>query len=203
MNQWAGGMRWSETEHGWLGLFKSLADGRVQCRYEMAFHDLSPEAAAVLVRGQLKEWGIHALSYVAANPELWPKDGEIGESIAETFSRSGLPMMRGSKDRINRWSRVRSWLDVRTWKRSDGSEFQSPSLVIHPDCSRLIRTLPTLIADSSNPDDVEETPDEYPAAGVSYYAMSRPLPFSMAEPELPPEAVGHLVNELRHDAEMA
>ncbi len=197
MNQWAGGMRWSQTEHGWLGLFKTLPDGRVHARYEMNFHDQSPENAALEIRANLRALGIHGLIYIAANPELWPKEGEHGESISETFSRAGLPMMRGSKDRINRWSRVRSWLEVKTWRRVDGSTFQSPSLVIHPDCSRLIRTLPTLVAASTDPDDIEETPDEYPAAGVSYYAMSRPMPLAPLEPELPDGAVGHLVNELR------
>ncbi len=200
-------MRWSHTEIGWMGFFRSLADGRVYLRHEITFKGLSPERAAKDITSKMREWKIERLTYIAAQPELWPKAGETGETVRETFSRAGLPMLRGSGDRRNRWSRLRSWLDMREWKTGetdrDGkpTTFQSPSLLIHPECVRLIRTLPTLVADTSDPDDVDETPEEYPAAGVSFYAMSRPLPFQAEGPILPDGAVGHLVNEMRAEAE--
>jgi len=71
-----------------------------------------------------------------------------------------------------------------------------PSLLVHPDCRYFLRTFPTLVSDDKHPDDIKETPDEYPAAGLGFYAMSRPAPWTPeAKPAPGPGTWGH---ELRH-----
>lgn len=186
-------MRWSYTSRAWIGFFAQLPDGRAYLRYELAFREKSPEQAAVIIKAKQREWNIEPM-YVAANPELWPeKKNSRGESISETFLRAGIRVIKGSGDRVNRWSRVRSWLDVKTWQNGE----QSPSLVIHPSCVVLLRTLPTLVSAKTDPDDIDATPDEYPAEGVGHYAMSRPMPSPDEEPELPVGAIGHSLRQLR------
>lgn len=198
--RWACGMRWSYTHRAWVGFFAQLPDGRAYLRHEMTFREKSPEYAAADILAKAKALDID-ITYIAANPELWPdkSKGATGEFVAETLSRAGLPMIRGTKDRVNRWSRLRSWLEVKSWPdpAKPSETITSPSLIIHPSCVVLLRTLPTLVSAKTDPDDIDETPDEYPAAGVSYYAMSRPMPSADDEPELPDGAIGHSLRELR------
>lgn len=193
-----GGLHWSFTNRAWCGLFVPLSDQRVLIRHELTWIRTTPEMAAKELKAFCASKN-YQLGYVVADPHLFPKPKGLGETVSETFSRSGIPMLKGDADRINGWSRVRSWLQPATML--DGS--LSPSLLIHADCKYLIRTLPTLVSATENPDDVDETPDEYPAKGVLYYVMSRPMPKLMDTPALPPDAIGHWVNELRQEAAMS
>ena len=193
---WAAGMHWSASSDAWCGLFHALPDGRVLLRHELTWLRTVPEVAALELRAFVKEQKI-TLAYVVADPKLFPKKKAKGETVSETFSRAGLPMMKGDDDPINGWSRVRSWLQPMA--RRDLPP--SPSLLIHSDCAYLIRTLPTLVSASENEDIVDDTPDSYPARGVMYYVMSRPMPTKDAVVELPKGAIGHELRELR--AELA
>jgi hypothetical protein len=185
----AGGMRWSYSARAWLGVFESLPNGRVLCARELTWLHKPPEAVAELLK-PLK------LSSVVAQPEIFPKADEIGETVSETLSRGGVPMQKGSSDRMACWSRLHSWLAIRDWP--DGT--RGPALLIDASCKRLIRTLPSLVRKETEPDDVEETPDEYAAMGVALYAMSRPSPWQKVEVKKPlnPLSGAYLWNELRN-----
>jgi hypothetical protein len=201
-----GGFAWSYTDTAWLGFFYTMRDGRVLLRHEMTWVGVTPEEAAPQIAKK-----IHALtlrsdgepiarfSYISADPKMFPKNTKSrGETVAETFQRGGVPLTRGDEDRINGWSRVRSWLQPML--REDGT--RTPSLVIHPDCGHILRTLPTLISDPKNADDIWESPDELPASGLRYYVMSRPMPTREQEVELPPGAIGHDLRKAREDARL-
>jgi hypothetical protein len=190
--KWVGGMHWSESSRAWLGFFRTLTDGRVLCRHEMTWLRATPENAARDIKAFCRERTI-ALSFVVAQPALFPTKQSRGETVSETFSRNGVPMVKGDSDRINGWSRMRSWLHPKPM--ADGTE--SPSLLIHADCTYLLRTLPVLVMNSDNPDDVDETPEEFPANGVRYFVMSRPMPNKTTPAELPEGAIGHELRSLR------
>ena len=198
---WAGGLRWSSVNRAWLGLCASMPDGRVLVRHELTWRGVTPETAAAETRRFCDLKHID-LAYVAADPRLFPQDDAHGETISETWSRAGVPLVCGDDDRLNGWSRVRSWLEPREWPHPEAPtrKIVQPGLIIHPDCQVLIRSLPMLVSQKKDPDDVEETPDEYPASGLRYYLMSRPSPLVEPEPELPPDAIGHWVKELREAA---
>jgi hypothetical protein len=190
---WAGGLHWSYTAVGWCGFFASLSNSRVLLRHELTWTGRTPEEAAEDIREACRRWQIDRLTYVAANPELWPSSDDGGETPSETFARLGVPMRKGHSDRVQRFSRVRSWLAVRDWP--DGT--RGPSLLIHTDAEHLLRTLPTLVASPTKPDDVHATPDEYPTSGLSYYAMSRPLPaMPVLRPQPGPGTWGHALRGL-------
>lgn len=197
MKHYAGGMRWSQSARAWLGLFTYLPDGRVGCGYELTWFNKTPEFAARSLVTFCVEKKI-ILDYVVAQPEIFPKDGEIGETVSETFTRAGVPMRKGSSDRLACWSRARSWLEPREWESG-----VFPSVWTHPDCKRLIRTIPVLVRSATEPDDVAETPDEYPAMGLALYAMSRPSPWKTTEEKKPldPLSGAFLWNELRNGAQ--
>ena len=169
---WAAALRWSMSERAWCGFFRSLQDGRILCRYELTWVGKSPELAATNLKAFCSDRRIFP-GYYVAQAAIFPKEREVGETVSETLSRAGLPMREGSKDRLACWARVRSWLEPRVWP--DGKT--SPALIVHEDCKFLIETLPTLVKSETEPDDVAEVPDEYPAMGLALYAMSRPSPW--------------------------
>jgi len=185
----AGGMRWSYSARAWLGVFESLPNGRTLCTRELTWLHKTPEDVAEQIAA-LK------LDYVVAQPEIFPKSHERGETVSETLSRAGVPMRKGSSDRLACWSRLHSWLHVRRWP--DGT--LGPALLIDASCKRLIRTLPSLVRDENEPDDVDETTDEYAAMGVAYYAMSRPSPWEKIEVKKKPHPLSgaYLWEQLRN-----
>lgn len=193
MIQWAAAMFWSYSARAWCGIFAHLPNNHAIVRHELTWITTPPERAAKDLAAFLKTRKIE-LSYLVAQPKIFPKPDEYGETVSETFSRAGIPMRRGHDDPIAGWQRVRSWLDV-----DDGV----PRLTIHRSCRQLLRTLPTLVSASSNPDDIDDVPDAYPARAVSYWAMSRPSAAEPDEPELPDGAIGHDVNELRNRLQTA
>jgi len=170
-----------------MGIFLGLPDGRQYLRYELTWKGESPEHAARDIRG-FRQLVVPALGSIYAQPALWPKEG--GPSIAAVFGDHGVTLRRANDDRINGWSRLRSWLQPRQY----GVEW-SPGLIIHPVCQRLIRTLPTLTAADGDPDDVADTPLAYPANAVRYFLQSCPPPW--LPPPVPAPGPGTWGHELR------
>jgi hypothetical protein len=194
---WSAGMRWAFTEPGWIGFFASMTDGRVMLRHELRLLRVSPEDAADRVIASLRDWGIPQLTYIATSADLFPSGKNSGETIAQTFQMAGLPMLSVPDDRLNGWQRLRSWLAIR---ESPEGTIAAPSLVIHESCKYFLRSLPSLISDEVNRDDVMSTPDEYPASGARFFVMSRPRPTLKDTPRFAPDAVGNLVEDMRRNA---
>ena len=192
--KWAAGLHWSYSSKAWCGFFATLTDGRVMCRHEMTWIRTPPEQAAKELKQFAKARNI-TLSSVVAQPEIFPKPSGRGETVSETFQRAGVPMRKGDGDRLNGWSRVRSWLQP--IEQANG--IVGPSLLIHADCKYLLRTLPALVSSTEDPDDVDESPEEFPANGVRYYVMSRPMPNELTPSELPEGAIGHDLRALREE----
>lgn len=166
-NQWVGGIRWSYSAKAWCGLAAVKSDGRIIVRHELTWRGVSPEQAAQDIKAKMRDEKIPSLVYLAGNPEMFPKANEPGPSTSETFLLAGIPMRRGSKDRINGWATLRAWLQPRPL----------PWLFFHSECKYLLRTLPTLIADDTEPDDIASTTDSYPAEGLMQMVMGRPVPW--------------------------
>lgn len=167
-----GALYWSQTEMAWCGIFLGLPDGRQYCRYELTWKGVAPEEAARDL-ASFRRLIVPSLGSIWAQPTLWPEAKDPGApSIAADFAAAGVFLRRGNEDRINGWSRVRSWLRPRTVHG-----VPTPALVIHPVCQRLIRTLPALVADATNPDDVAESPLAYPAHALRYFLMGQPPPW--------------------------
>jgi len=179
-----------------------LPDGRQLLRHEVTFQRQTPEQSAVTIKARLRELNI-TLAYVVANPTLWPQPGERGETVAETFLAAGVPVIRGTTDRVNGWARVRSLLVPQPWPvlTPGAAPIISPALLVHPDCAYFLRTFATVVASDEDPDSPEETPSLFPALALLYFAMSRPMPKPSADPPLPPGAIGHELRALRDELE--
>ena len=186
MTTWGACLHWSYATRAWLGFCQSLQGGRMLVRHELTFIRTAPEDAAKMILKRARELNI-PLTSVLAQPDLFPKEKHRGETISQTFAQHGVMLRPGDDDAINGWSRLRSWFQLR-----DGV----PAMQIDRACVHLLRTLPTIIADEKNPDDIQDTPDANPVKALRYYVMSRPQPWQRDPAEVPgPGTWGY---ELRH-----
>lgn len=106
-----------------------------------------------------------------ADPAMWSGDGHSGEDYAETFRKHKVVLTEADNDRVMGWGRLRHWL------RDAPDGF--PWLMFHPRCEVTIRTIPGLIRDKNDPDDVDTTGEDHPADCCRYGVMARPTPTIM------------------------
>ena len=113
------------------------------------------------------------IRYTVASPDIWAKHGATltgaggfeGESLAELFALSGMPLTPADNSRIAGWNRVRDFL-------ADAPDGR-PLWQCFSDCGNLIRQLPGLIFDQHNREDAADGDDHAPEA-LRYALMSRP-----------------------------
>lgn len=103
-----------------------------------------------------------------ADPSMWGKDGHTGEDYSETFMRNGVSLIKADNDRIMGWGRLRHWLRL----APDGL----PWLMIHPRCVTTIRSIPAVVRDKADPDDIDTKGDDHPVDTIRYGIMDRPTP---------------------------
>jgi len=172
------GMDWGFNAPGCVLWFACLPDGQLHVRWEYKFKGRSAEVVASEIKKITLALGIKKLRYVAADPAMWAKTGAgKGESIAETLVRKGLPMRKSDNDRFNGWNRVHEWLRL--------DERETPWLTVGPDCTYLVRTLPAMVSDDHDPEDIDTTKDDHAVDALRYGLMSRPSPTRLAGPPPP------------------
>lgn len=191
--QWFRCLDWGYNAPGVCYWVACLPDGRLYVRHEYTFRQTIAAEVSKEIRRQTQMLGAE-VRYTAADPSMFNKTGHIGESMAETFGKHGVPLKPANHDREIGWQRMRHWLQV----APDGK----PWLVIHPSCGYLIRTLPALVSDEHKPDDVDTTGDDHGADALRYGVMSRPAPtqFLEAKRVAGPGTAGALAAEAIRDA---
>lgn len=162
-------MDWGYNDPCCVLWFACAPDGRIYVyREEYARQVLSSAMAA-----RVKELSHgEKAAYTVASPDAWQKrgilqqtDGAQGQSIADVFAQSGVPLLRADNSRVLGWQRVREYLS----DAPDGTPF----LQIFSCCENLIRTLPQLICDAHDPEDAGPGEDHAPES-LRYGLMSRP-----------------------------
>lgn len=165
----------------WIAMF----DGHVYVRHEWNPVRVLNSDQAKDAKRLTKEYGIGTLTMRVADTSLWTPEGDTGESAAETFARHGMPLTQATKDRVNGWKRLREWLA----DAPDGK----PWLMVHPDCTYLIRTLPSLVSDKHKPEDVDTDGEDHSADALRYFVMARPTPSGqVARPAMAEWSLGWL-----------
>jgi phage terminase large subunit len=92
-----------------------------------------------------------------APPDLYNRNAQTGKSAADIFyEESGHYLTKGNNDRVNGWLAVKEWLAM----VQDQQGGEHPKLRIFKSCPNLIQTLPLLIYDTKNPNDVATEPHE-------------------------------------------
>lgn len=127
--------------------------------------------AGQVADGILRRIGNDKLSYIAADPSTFKKDG--GPSIMETFAIHGVMLRRADNARISGWNKVRELLNG--GKQENLAEGLGPPLMYILDCCEdTIRIMESVPADSDNPDDIDTRSEDHAADDVRYASMSRP-----------------------------
>lgn len=175
-----GSMDWGFNSPGVHLWWLCLPDGAYHIVRELKFREKTAEQVGKMIHEGTKTLGLDRLRYIACDPAMWQRTGAgKGESIAETLLRLRLPVRRSDNDRFNGWLRVHELLrpmpdETRPW------------LTVEPTCKYLIRTLPAMVQDPKDPDDLDTAKDDHAVDALRYGAMSRPSPTRIVKDDSPP-----------------
>jgi len=95
-----------------------------------------------------------------------------GPSIGETMMRNGAAFRRADNIRTSRDRRMGGWDQLRQRLKGDGDG--NPMIFFFDHCPNIIRTLPMMVHDSSNPEDLDTDLEDHAVDEVRYACMSRP-----------------------------
>lgn len=179
-----------------------LPNGRLYVFYEWKFNGATAKQKHVAAEVAQKIKGYtqdevlplvqsKRITKTIADPSMWSADGHTGEDYSETFQRNGVSMSKADNDRVMGWGRLRHWLR----DAPDGM----PWLMFHPRCTTTIRTIPGVVRDKSDPDDVDTTGEDHPVDTVRYGVMDRPTPtvLRLASPIVLENSVLALLNSMK------
>lgn len=166
------GMDWGYSSPGCWVAVAHIGDGHWHVIGEWKFKGLTPEQVADGIKDRRRELGIGHVSYTVGDPAMFSK--HRGESIAETMGRCGVSIRPGINERELGWMRLMAAFQT----APDGR----PWLTYEPSCTYSLRSIPALLADKNNPEDVDTKLDDHAADAIRYWAMSRPS-FSAPKPK--------------------
>jgi phage terminase large subunit len=197
--EWVEAFDWGYTQPAVWGAFVHVGDNHWHCPLALKQTKLEPEAWAALIRDARNTLGYARPKYAVADPKIFSEDR--GESIADTFRRHKVVFTRAvnrrsDSEREMGWPRLASWFrfDPATVVQDDGGRVVAglPWLTFDPDgASYLVRTIPALLADPHNPEDVDTTLDDHGADMCRYFAMSRP---PLAKAPRPTQAIAEALS---------
>lgn len=179
------GLDWGNSSPGCVVFGAALPDGHVTIFDEYKFQRMTAKDVAVAVKQKCLEWGLTRVPSAYGDPSLLPsKQGEMGEWIGLTLQRHGLPVVRVSNDRVNGWQRVHEALAPCTCTDHP----PRPWLTVHPRCRYGIRTLPLMVQDDHNPEDLDSDSDDHFCDALRYLLMGglRPSAARAATPKIEP-----------------
>lgn len=188
---------WGYAKPGVCLWFAMLPDGDLYVEDEYVFVEtIAAEVAKTIVQRN-KARDLRPLYYVA-DPAMWIRSGDTGESIAETFQRNRVPVRQAKNERVNGWQRLRHWLK---WSYRDDHSIVAPHLrVSGENCPYLCRTLPLLQSDLPHkPEDVDTTGEDHAADTLRYGVMSRPYRTDLSAGPRPLGSAGELFDKLREE----
>lgn len=161
-------MDWGYNDPCAIGWFAVGPDQHIYLYRELTMQEtLSRDVAKRIV----ELTGDEKIAYTVASPDMWQHRGHSdieGESIAETFMRNGVPLMKADNARVIGWQRVRENLAT----APDGK----PYVQVFNTCLKLIETIPLMIYDDKNVEDVGDNLPDHWCEMFRYGLMSRPAP---------------------------
>jgi hypothetical protein len=169
-------MDWGYTSPGCWKAYAHVGDNHWHVIGEWKFKQRTPQEVAEGILERRKELGIGSVSYTVADPAMFSK--HHGDSIAVTMARHGVQLRAGNNERELGWMRL-----IAAYQNAPDN---IPWLTYEPTCTYSIRSIPALLADKNNPEDVDSKLDDHAADTDRYFAMSRPAFSVKHAPEPPP-----------------
>ncbi len=126
--------------------------------------------AAELLRSHIDE-GEQIRAFFAP-PDMWNRQKDTGNSVADIFARNGIKLTRADNRRVQGWYDLAEWLRI----RPDGEGRPTARLKIGVNCLNLLKTLPVIQRDEKNPNDCAANPHELTHApdALRYMVAGRP-----------------------------
>ena len=175
---WERWVDWGFNTPGVCHWVACLPDKRLYVRAEWKFQTLVAADVAKGIKAHTEALGREIgkpikIRKTVADPSMFARTGHWGESLAETFGRSGVPLTRGDNDRVQGWQRLRHWFQ----NAPDGL----PWLLYHPSCTYALKTIPSLVFDTNamtgRPgEDLDTNGEDHAADTDRYGVMARPSP---------------------------
>lgn len=170
-------MDWGYSRPFSLGWWAVNGDGRMIRYKEWYGADArEPNVGLKMSAGQVaaKAWEMsvdEGATTMVADPACWSKIGlsdlkgaEV-PSVAETFAAAGFEMVKGHNDRINGLGKLHDMLKL---EGTDGR----PMMLIAENCLHWLRTVPYLVADPRNPEDIDTEMEDHAYDETRYAIMS-------------------------------
>lgn len=162
----------SEGRPGVCHWVACLPDGHLHVFAEWVFHDITAGEAAIQIRHVTEEEILPVttgrLGKSVGDPVMFSENASVGETHATTFRRMGVYMIAGIADRVFGFERLRHWHGP----HPDGT----PWMTYDSDCAYAIRTLPLLVRDDTNLEDIDALGEEQAANADRFGVMARPSP---------------------------
>jgi hypothetical protein len=146
-----------------------LPNGRKITFKEMTWkRTLAPDVALEIKRASAS---MHIVE-THCDPTMFVKDGSAPFSIADQFEQKGVPLTPAQNDRELYGYSVHDLLA--TTIEESGRNYPSWQILEHA-CPELVRTLPILQMDATNPKKIADGPDHW-VISCAYFAMSQSTP---------------------------
>jgi len=119
--------------------------------------------------------GMHIVD-TFCDPTMFIKHGEASYSIGEIFEQNGIPLSPAQNDRELYGYSIHEYLNTKVTEEVDGKMVQIPLVqILEYACPELVRTIPVLEMDKSDPRKIADGPDHW-AVSFAYFAMSQATP---------------------------
>jgi hypothetical protein len=183
------GIRQNPLNVPWIKIYRSVDWGYhpdpAVCHWHMVlpngrkitFHEetwkrtLAKDVAAEIKR-VTANLGIGRVVETYCDPKMFTKDGSDPFSIADKFEQMGVPLTPSQNDRELFGYAVQEMLA--TIVEDDGKQYPSWQILEHA-CPELVRTLPILQMDATNPKKIADGPDHW-VISCAYFAMGDATP---------------------------
>jgi len=189
------GMDWGYASEGVVLWGVVLPDGQLYVEDELVFNGARAKTLRIasevagMIKARREARGLTS-QVIYADPSIFKHSGHTGETIAETFAKGGVALVPANNDRVMGWAKVRAWLRPMPPHPDLPAR---PWMLIHPRCAFLIRTMPQLVMDGTNPEDMDTDGPDHAADALRYMIAGRPAPTrEVFDQECPVGSVGWL-----------
>ncbi len=148
----------------------------------------TPQEWAKLIKDGVK---LDQFDWLRADPAMFHRSDDGSRSIADQFKEQDVKFLPANNDRVGGWTAIKNWLSV----APDGL----PYLIISQQCNNLITTLPSLVHDEHNVDDVNTDGDDHWADALRYMVVhikwidAQVGTVSRPKPQVKPPRFQHIV----------
>ena len=189
----AGSMDWGYSSHGCFHLWALGPDHETVAEWEYTFQHVEPFTVGETIGLRLYELGLP--EYVAADSQMWAvtqggptiaEGVQLGlDSVLKVQSPRLIGVAKGPGSRLSGKMLVHHGLAFERGEDGFALSWARPKILVHPRCRDLVRTIPKLLLDQRNPEDVDTNGPDHWYDSVRYLQMSRSPVSSVPRKDVP------------------